>query len=224
MGWSSRSVLNRSKSIRPMLALAFVVISITTSASAAPNLNNVSNDVQQVQAEIQTDRQQVEAPKVKERIVKPTWRDNPKNCTDKQWIAKEPPFTCIDKPLKPSDSQQTQSVELSKSKEELMRLAGIPEHEWAAVNEIITRESGWKHTIWNSTGSGAYGLCQSLPASKMSSAGADYMTNPVTQLKWCNEYAKGYGGWNNAASYSRCIGNCYSHRVKTYVYKDHKWW
>ena len=44
------------------------------------------------------------------------------------------------------------------------------------------------------------GLCQSMPAHKMRSAGADYMTNPVTQLRWCNWYAHWrYGGWQEAA-------------------------
>ena len=105
-----------------------------------------------------------------------------------------------------------------------MRLVGIPEYEWAAVNEILSRESGWNHLIWNRSGSGAYGLCQSLPASKMASAGADYLTNPVTQLKWCNNYAKGYGGWIKAAQFSRCIGSCFSTRTNSTVYKDHKWW
>ena len=70
------------------------------------------------------------------------------------------------------------------------------------ADAIISRESGWRHMIWNTTGSGAYGLCQSLPASKMASAGSDYMTNPVTQLNWCNSYAQArYGGWAQAYSF-----------------------
>ena len=40
-----------------------------------------------------------------------------------------------------------------------------------------TRESGWQ-LVWNTGGSGAYGIPQALPASKMASAGADYMTDP----------------------------------------------
>lgn len=95
------------------------------------------------------------------------------------------------------------------SKEEIMTAAGIPRSEWAAVDYIISSESGWRHTVWNTTGSGAYGLCQSLPASKMSSAGSDYLTNPVTQMKWCNDYAKArYGGWWSAKSF----------------WQSNKWW
>jgi hypothetical protein len=45
------------------------------------------------------------------------------------------------------------------------------------------QESGWR---WDATNpsSGAYGIPQSLPASKMASAGADWKTNPATQIKW----------------------------------------
>lgn len=85
---------------------------------------------------------------------------------------------------------------------ELMTAAGISPSDFGAVEYIISRESGWRHLVWNGSGSGAYGLCQALPASKMASAGADYMTNPVTQLKWCNAYAQSrYGGWWSAYSF-----------------------
>ena len=43
-------------------------------------------------------------------------------------------------------------------------------------------ESGWQ-MVWNYQGSGAYGIAQALPASKMASAGADYMTDPATQIR-----------------------------------------
>ncbi|GAA6526273.1 lytic transglycosylase domain-containing protein [Intrasporangium sp. DVR] len=44
-------------------------------------------------------------------------------------------------------------------------------------------ESGWRWYAENPS-SGAYGIPQSLPASKMGSFGADYRTNPITQMKW----------------------------------------
>ena len=82
------------------------------------------------------------------------------------------------------------------NKQQLMQEAGIPEADWNAVDYIVSKESSWRHNVWNASGSGAYGLCQALPASKMSSAGSDYMTNPLTQLRWCHNYAhKRYGGW-----------------------------
>jgi uncharacterized protein YabE (DUF348 family) len=81
-----------------------------------------------------------------------------------------------------------------------LKAAGIAESDYMYVDYIIGHEGGWNGTTkWNKAGSGAYGICQALPASKMASAGADYMTNPVTQLKWCTGYAVGrYGSWYGA--------------------------
>jgi hypothetical protein len=44
------------------------------------------------------------------------------------------------------------------------------------------RESGWRYNAENP--SGAYGIPQALPGSKMATAGADWQTNPATQIKW----------------------------------------
>lgn len=89
----------------------------------------------------------------------------------------------------------------SEDKQQWMASAGIPEDQWWAVDFIIFRESKWLHTAVNSY-SGATGLCQSLPASKMATAGADYLTNPITQLKWCHSYAlQRYGGWVGAVNF-----------------------
>ncbi len=83
----------------------------------------------------------------------------------------------------------------------LMSAAGIAASDFGFVDFIISHESGWRPFVANSS-SGAYGLCQALPASKMATAGADYLTNPVTQLRWCNGYAQGrYGGWANAYAF-----------------------
>jgi hypothetical protein len=80
-----------------------------------------------------------------------------------------------------------------------MREAGIAESDFEYVNYIIGHESGWGYTKWNYGGSGAYGLGQALPASKMARFGDDYMTNPVTQLRWATAYAEGrYGSWESA--------------------------
>jgi len=87
------------------------------------------------------------------------------------------------------------------TKQEWMSAAGIPESDWWAVDYIVYKESTWNPNAVNRS-SGATGLCQSLPASKMASAGSDYLTNPVTQLKWCNGYAVSrYGGWSGAYNF-----------------------
>ncbi|MEU9099979.1 transglycosylase SLT domain-containing protein [Streptomyces sp. NPDC048361] len=72
--------------------------------------------------------------------------------------------------------------------------------QFAAFSKIVSQESGWNHTATNSS-SGAYGLVQALPASKMASAGADWKTNPATQIKWGldymnSRYGSPVGAWN----------------------------
>ncbi len=97
-----------------------------------------------------------------------------------------------------------------------MALAGISPDDYTYVDYIVSRESGWCPTkAQGQYGScppyagfvpsyGGYGLCQSTPGSKMASAGADWATNPVTQLRWCSGYAYGrYGSW--AAAYNHWI-------------------
>lgn len=119
----------------------------------------------------------------------------------------------------------------SGTKEQWMTAAGIPQSDWQYVNCVIagcngvSAEGGWDGTQrWNTSGSGAYGLCQALPGTKMAAAGADWKTNPVTQLKWCHSYAQQYGGWSAAWNFRKCLGNCYSVRTNSTVYKDHTWW
>lgn len=75
---------------------------------------------------------------------------------------------------------------------------GVPqqdaEAQWSCLYSVIRRESGWNHRVWNHQGSGAYGLGQALPASKMAAYGSDYMTNPATQVRWAIGYAYGRYG------------------------------
>ncbi|WP_328306573.1 transglycosylase SLT domain-containing protein [Streptomyces sp. NBC_00442] len=72
--------------------------------------------------------------------------------------------------------------------------------QFEAFSKIVSHESGWNHKATNSS-SGAYGLVQALPASKMASAGADWKTNPATQIKWGldymnSRYGSPVGAWN----------------------------
>jgi hypothetical protein len=61
--------------------------------------------------------------------------------------------------------------------------------QYSCLNDIWTRESGWRYNAENAT-SGAYGIPQALPASKMASAGPDWQTNATTQIKWGLGYIK----------------------------------
>jgi len=91
-----------------------------------------------------------------------------------------------------------------------MALAGIGPGDYNYVDYIVSHESGWCPTKAQGehycpaipddpmTPNG-YGLCQATPGYKMQTAGADWQTNPVTQLRWCNGYALGrYGSWGAA--------------------------
>jgi resuscitation-promoting factor RpfB len=82
-----------------------------------------------------------------------------------------------------------------------------PSSEFSCLDNIWTRESGWR---WNAeNASGAYGIPQALPGSKMASAGADWQTNPATQIKWGLGYIQGrygspcaaWGFWQNNGWY-----------------------
>ncbi|WP_424640759.1 transglycosylase SLT domain-containing protein [Embleya sp. AB8] len=72
--------------------------------------------------------------------------------------------------------------------------------QYQCFSNIVERESGWRVDATNSS-SGAYGLVQSLPASKMASAGSDWRTNPATQIKWGlgymnSTYGSPCGAWS----------------------------
>jgi hypothetical protein len=63
----------------------------------------------------------------------------------------------------------------------------VPSDQFQCFSNIVSHESGWNYHAVNAS-SGAYGLFQALPGSKMSSAGADWQTNPATQIKWGLSY------------------------------------
>jgi hypothetical protein len=60
---------------------------------------------------------------------------------------------------------------------------GWGEDQWACLDALWTKESNWRVNAANPS-SGAYGIPQSLPGSKMATAGADWQTNPATQITW----------------------------------------
>ncbi|MFJ6779732.1 transglycosylase SLT domain-containing protein [Streptomyces yangpuensis] len=63
----------------------------------------------------------------------------------------------------------------------------VPAGQFQCFSNIINQESTWNYLAVNKS-SGAYGLVQALPGSKMASAGADWRTNPATQIKWGLNY------------------------------------
>ncbi len=62
--------------------------------------------------------------------------------------------------------------------------------QYSCLVKLWERESNWRWNALNKS-SGAYGIPQSLPANKMASAGADWQTNPETQIRWGIRYIDG---------------------------------
>ncbi|MFE7561558.1 transglycosylase SLT domain-containing protein [Kitasatospora sp. NPDC057500] len=86
------------------------------------------------------------------------------------------------------------------SVQELARQIVGNDAQFQCFSQIVKRESGWNYTATNKS-SGAYGLVQALPGSKMASAGADWRTNPATQIKWGlnymnSRYGSPCGAWS----------------------------
>jgi len=63
-----------------------------------------------------------------------------------------------------------------------------PKTQFGCLDNLWTRESGWRYNAENA--SGAYGIPQALPGSKMATSGADWQTNPATQINWGLGYIK----------------------------------
>ncbi len=86
-----------------------------------------------------------------------------------------------------------------------IREAGVSESDLTYALLIIYHESGCRVNATNSY-SGAYGIPQALPGSKMASAGSDWENNPITQIRWMANYVKKYGGWAGAWNFWQANG------------------
>lgn len=81
---------------------------------------------------------------------------------------------------------------------------GFSSDQFGCLDSLWTRESGWNVYADNPTSS-AYGIPQSLPGEKMASVGADWATNPVTQIRWGlgyirDRYGSPCGAWAHSES------------------------
>ncbi|MGO4690035.1 hypothetical protein [Glaciibacter sp. 2TAF33] len=82
---------------------------------------------------------------------------------------------------------------------------GWGEAQFSCLNQLWNKESGWSYTAGNAS-SGATGIPQALPGSKMASAGADWATNATTQISWGLDYIqRGYGTPCAAMSHSAAM-------------------
>jgi hypothetical protein len=82
---------------------------------------------------------------------------------------------------------------------------GFSESQFGCLDSLWERESHW-NVYADNPSSSAYGIPQALPGSKMASAGADWATNPVTQIRWGlgyieDRYGSPCGAWGHSQSH-----------------------
>jgi len=83
---------------------------------------------------------------------------------------------------------------------------GWSSSQFSCLDPLWAHESGWSVSAYNA-GSGAFGIPQALPGSRMASAGPDWQTNAATQIKWGLDYIKGtYGSPCGAWSHEEATG------------------
>jgi len=89
---------------------------------------------------------------------------------------------------------------------DMVRARGWGDDQFSCLVALWNKESGWRVNAYNRS-SGAYGIPQALPGSKMGSAGADWETSAATQISWGLGYIGGrYGTPCGAWSHSQSTG------------------
>jgi hypothetical protein len=105
--------------------------------------------------------------------------------------------TTVDTPVAPADPSGAEAIGKS-----LLPAYGFNQTtQWNCLYNLWMRESGWNVYAENPS-SGAYGIPQSVPGSKMASVASDWQTNPTTQIKWglgyiAATYVTPCGAWQN---------------------------
>jgi len=104
----------------------------------------------------------------------------------------------------------TQKVDAAVGDPKTIASALLSDYGWdgsqfGCLDKLWTRESNWRVNADNPSSS-AYGIPQALPGSKMASAGPNWQTNPVTQIKWGLGYIQGRygspcGAWGHSQSH-----------------------
>ena len=87
---------------------------------------------------------------------------------------------------------------------DLVSARGWDAGQYDCLVSLWNKESGW-NVYASNTSSGAYGIPQALPGSKMATVGADWQTNPTTQITWGLNYIQGRygdpcGAWGSSTS------------------------
>ena len=114
-------------------------------------------------------------------------------------VEKKAPVETKAEPSTPAPSGSVKEIG-----QEMAAARGWTGQEWTCLESLWERESGWNHQAANPS-SGAYGIPQALPGSKMGSAGSDWATNPATQIEWglgyiADRYGTPCGAWGHSES------------------------
>lgn len=128
-------------------------------------------------------------------------------------VVKEPVDKIVEVRTKQITNRGSGAIRATGSKAEYQAYAkarcqayGWSDYDFDCLVSLWNRESGWNPLAHNSS-SGAHGIAQALPASKMASHGSDYMTNYKTQINWGLDYIRArYGSPANAWSHSQETG------------------
>jgi resuscitation-promoting factor RpfB len=109
-------------------------------------------------------------------------------------------LTGLTRPLTPATYRTPTQIARS-----MLASYGWSSAQFPYLYRLWNRESGWNPRAYNRA-SGAYGIPQASPGSKMASAGRDWRTNPATQIRWGLRYIKQrYGSphaaWNHSIRY-----------------------
>ena len=85
---------------------------------------------------------------------------------------------------------------------------GFSQDQFSCLDSLYVGESDWRVDADNPTSS-AYGIPQALPGEKMASAGADWATNPETQIRWGLGYIRDVYGSPCSANAFKAANNWY---------------
>ena len=114
--------------------------------------------------------------------------------------ADEPQASAPSYPSGPANPSGAQAI----ARDLMASMYGWGDDQFGCLVDLWNKESGWNVYATNPS-SGAYGIPQALPGSKMGTAGADWATNAATQITWGLGYISGRygtpcGAWSHSAS------------------------
>ncbi len=166
----------------PLPAEASPLAAVSTTRSATPAVDQRTADVDRLAADRRTANESRSASREKERL---------DAAARKKKAAADKKKRAAAAKKKARERTERELAQIAKDPKpyavEMMRERGWTDDQWGCLDALWVGESNWDHTATNPS-SGAYGIPQSLPANKMATAGADWKTNPLTQIEWGLDY------------------------------------